>query len=137
MEYVVGKAAVLAGTLLAAGFHGILWNGQFDLDFAQCRFHLADPRGGRPCMNCDARIDGPPIWTDCTSPPANGWAGRTYTNESYAAITGDLRHRLFRVLPVFGAANFGGGHFTLQVAWSRPIFPRRCFVAPRPVLYAA
>ena len=105
-KYLVGRAADLAGTWLANGFHGILWSGQFDLDFAQSRFHLADPLSGIPCMCCDATNSGPGCWTDCTDPPANGWAAKTYTNESFAAKHGDSRHRLFRVLGGFGVANF-------------------------------
>lgn len=105
-KYTIGRAARLAGTFLADGFVGILWFAQFDIDFAQSRFHLAAPLEGRSCMSCDAENDGPSAWTDSTSPPANGWAGRTYTNESVAAKFGDARHRLFRVLPGFGAANF-------------------------------
>ena len=102
--YTSGPAFERAGTYLADGWFGVLWAHRFDLPWGQGQFHLADSSVGRVCMYCRATIHGACVWTDCSSDSCP-WTHTIWTNDSYRAMLGDLRHRLLRVLAGFGAGN--------------------------------
>jgi hypothetical protein len=77
-----------------------------DLDWSQYQFHLTQLAQGHSCSVCPAG-DGEMIWTDCRQPHAgNTWAASVWTNQSHGARYGNDRHRLLRVLPGFGVANY-------------------------------